>query len=60
MVIALSDLGHLPIDLCRDCRSVLLGTRNSVVGYRRHRITIIVARFTVSMTPPNATTKTRV
>ena len=57
MVIALSDPGHLPIDLCQDCRSALLGAHNSLVGYWRHKITIVVARL--ELDSPNATTKSR-
>ena len=55
MVIALSDPGHLLIDLCQDCRSTLLGAHNSLMGYRRHKITIIVAHLEPDS--PNATTK---
>jgi hypothetical protein len=51
MVIVLSDLGHLPIDLCQDCRNALLGSagsHNSLVRYQRHendKITIVVTRL---------------
>ena len=55
MVIALSDPGHLPIDLRQDCRSALLGSHNSLVGYRRHKVTIVVTRL--ELDSPNATTK---
>jgi hypothetical protein len=47
--------GHLPIDLRQDCRSALLGSHNSLVGYRRHKIAIVVTRF--ELNSPNATSK---
>ena len=42
MVIPLFDPNHLPIDLCQDCRSTLLGTYNRVmVRSGRYKVTIV-------------------
>jgi hypothetical protein len=53
MMIALFDPGHLPIDLCQDCRSALLGPYNRiVVQSQRHKIARVVG---LELDSPDAT-----
>jgi hypothetical protein len=54
MMIAFFDPGHLPIDLCQDRRSALLGAYNDVMmRYRRPKVIVAC----LELDSPNATTK---